>query len=304
MRDGRVSSVFWRDPRSSSIFDNWTHIARDQYASLENTFHAVALSFDRPILAIAPVVSMSLRSVVFLLTGRRRPTTHESVNHARRKRLRVARQIVVRLILIGALSALAATACGGGDRARQRISPEYDSKTGRLTLLKYDSNGNGVVDTWSYMDGARVIRIEIDQDEDGKIDRWEYYDAAQKLEKVGLSRQHDGVADAWQHFAADGSVDRMDISARRDGVVTRTEHFDHGRLLSAEEDTDGDGRIDKWETYSGDRLASVAFDSNHRGSADRRLQYLADGSVRVEVDPVGDGHFVPADSAQPASRRR
>src|SRR5215471_5641326 len=71
------------------------------------------------------------------------------------------------------------------DEARRRITAEYDKATGKLKLLKYDSDGNGVVDTWSYMDGARVVRIEIDKDEDGKIDRWEYYGPDQKLQKVG-----------------------------------------------------------------------------------------------------------------------
>src|SRR6476469_4456453 len=55
-------------------------------------------------------------------------------------------------------------------QAGKRITPEYDQATGKLKLLKYDSNGNGVVDTWSYMDGPRVVRIEIDTDEDGRID--------------------------------------------------------------------------------------------------------------------------------------
>jgi len=27
--------------------------------------------------------------------------------------------------------------------------PEYDKKTGKQQLLKYDSNGNGKIDTWS-----------------------------------------------------------------------------------------------------------------------------------------------------------
>ena len=38
--------------------------------------------------------------------------------------------------------------------------------------MKYDSNNDGKVDTWAYMDGKRVLRIEIDKDEDGKIDYW------------------------------------------------------------------------------------------------------------------------------------
>ena len=39
------------------------------------------------------------------------------------------------------------------------INDLVDNKT-NAHLLKYDSNGNGKVDTWSYMDGARIVRIE------------------------------------------------------------------------------------------------------------------------------------------------
>jgi hypothetical protein len=188
--------------------------------------------------------------------------------------------------------ALACGACRRAPAAKGAIEPVYDQKTGRLTLLKYDSDGDGKVDTWSYMDGRRIVRIEIDKDGDGKIDRWEYYDANQKLEKVGFSRAHDGKEDAWSFAGADGSVDRIDVSTRRDGRVDRVEHYEHDALVSAEEDTDGDGKFDKWERYDGARLASVAFDTTHaRGVPDRRLVYAADGSVRVETSPAGDGHF-------------
>jgi hypothetical protein len=185
--------------------------------------------------------------------------------------------------------------------AEKRITPEYDKKTGKLQLLKYDSNGNGKVDTFSYMDGARVLRIEIDNDEDGKIDRWEYYGPDQKIEKVGFSRLRDGKEDAWSYDGPDGSIVRIDVSTKRDGRVTRIEHYDHEKLLAAEEDSREDGRIDKWETYDGDRLASVAFDTEHRGTPDRRLVYGSDGTARMEVDPKGDGHFVPA-PANPKSQ--
>ena len=186
-----------------------------------------------------------------------------------------------------------ATGCRGRDSdAAKRIQPVYDQKTGKLQLLKYDSNGNGVTDTWSYMDGTRVVRIEIDKDEDGKIDRWEYYGADQKIEKVGFSRAQDGKEDAWSYEGPDGSIVRIDVSTRRDGKVTRTEHYNAGVLVSAEEDSDGDGQLDKWETYDGDHLASVAFDTMRRGRPDRRLTYGPNGSARLEVDRAGDGHFV------------
>jgi len=190
------------------------------------------------------------------------------------------------------LFALTLGACGGGQsQDRKNIEPVYDQTTGRLKQLNYDSKNTGKFDTVSYMDGARVLRIEIDTDGDGKVDRWEYYGADQKLEKVGFSRAHDGKEDAWSYAGPDGKVERIDISTRRDGKISRTEHYEKDVPVRAEEDTHGDGRIDKWETFDNGRLTSVAFDTTRRGSPDRRLIYAADGSVRVEVDPRGDGHW-------------
>jgi hypothetical protein len=206
------------------------------------------------------------------------------------------------LVLLVVLILVSACRDGAANRP-QRITPVYDPKTGKLQLLKYDSDGDGKVDTWSYMDGARVVRIEIDKDEDGKIDRWESYGPDQKLEKIGVSRSNNGRPEAWTYFDANGSTLRVEISTRDDGKITRIEHYEHNRLASAEEDVDADGKNDKWETYDGDRLASVAFDTQHRGTPDRRLTYGVDGSARLEIDQRGDGHFVPAEEG-PAPRPR
>ena len=189
-------------------------------------------------------------------------------------------------------------ACGSAGRApetKRRVEPVYDPQTGRLTLLKYDSQGGGKPDTFCYMDGSRVVRIEVDEDGDGRIDRWEYYGPGQQLEKIGFSRANDGKVDAWSYLNSDGSVSRIELSTRRDGRVDRIEHYEHDVLVRAEEDTDGDGIVDKWETYEGGRLASVAFDTAHHGRPDRRLVYGSSGQVRVEVDR-GDGRFVAVPS--------
>jgi hypothetical protein len=190
------------------------------------------------------------------------------------------------------LFGLALGACGTGQsQARKNIEPIYDQQTGRLKQLNYDSKNNGKFDTVSYMDGARVLRIEIDTDGDGKVDRWEYYGADQKLTKVGFSRAKDGKEDAWSYAGADGKIERIEISTRRDGKISRTEHYENDLPVRAEEDSDGDGVIDKWETFDNGRLTSVAFDTARRGSPDRRLIYAADGTVRVEVDPLGAGQW-------------
>jgi len=193
----------------------------------------------------------------------------------------------------GIVLALALLSAACSDTAgRKKIEPVYDKQTGRLQVLKYDSDGNGKVDTTSHMEGARVLWIEIDKDEDGRVDRWEYYDANQKLEKVGFSRAGDGKEDAWSSARPDGTIERIDISLARDGKVTRREYYAKDTLVRAEEDGDGDGVFDKWETYEEGRLGSVAFDTLHRGTPDRRLVYGADGSAHLEVDPAGNGTFV------------
>ena len=175
---------------------------------------------------------------------------------------------------------LAGALAGRTPKPRKRIEPEYDKTTGKLQLLKYDSNGNGKVDTWSYMDGARVVRIEIDKDEDGKIDRWEYYGADQKLEKIGSRARTTARKTPGRIAGPDGAIDAhrgVDAAATARSIAHRALRA-RTCWSRAEEDSDGDGKMDKWETYDGDRLASVAFDTTHRGTPDRRLIYGADGT--------------------------
>lgn len=184
-----------------------------------------------------------------------------------------------------ALTAVAATSMACGTGQPRAIEAVYNPANGRLTELRYDADGDGRRETISYMDGRRVVRIEIDTDRDGRPDRWEHYDAAERLERIGFSRARDGTPDAWSSPGPDRAVTRIELSNGRDGRVDRVERYNAGVLASAEEDTDRDGRIDKWETYEGGRLASVAFDTSRGGSPDRRLVYGADGQARAEVLP-------------------
>ena len=193
-------------------------------------------------------------------------------------------------LTVPVLTLLLSTSCGKppDDPYLRRV---YDPKTGKLQQLQYDSNKNGRMDTWSYMDGTRICGLRLTVTRTGRSTGGRYYGGGQQLEKVGLSRANDGKVDAWAYAAPDGSVARMEISTRRDGEVSRTEFFEAGRLARAEEDGDGDGRVDKWETYREGALASVALDTTRRGKPDRRLVYAADGTVTVETDPAGTGAF-------------
>ena len=204
--------------------------------------------------------------------------------------------------------------------ASTAIQPTYDKSSGNLTRLEADSDRDGLVDTWGYMDGARVVRVEVDENGDGLVDRWEYHrghgeapaqpgkkeaqpgkeaqaappvqqdsDSSQRVQMPQPVRLRRGGVES-----PDKTIERIERATRRDGVVSRWEYFDNGMLTRVEEDKDGDGKIDKWETYSDGSLSTMAIDTRHRGKPDRRLVYRPNGTLdRIEVDPTGSGSFNP-----------
>jgi hypothetical protein len=96
-------------------------------------------------------------------------------------------------------------------------------------------------------------------------------------------------------------------SLQRDRRIDRHEYFRADALVRVEEDTNADGRIDKWDRYEGTVLREVAFDTTFAsGRPDRRVTYDARGHfVAVEADLAGDGTFVriEGDAGLPASKR-
>jgi hypothetical protein len=150
------------------------------------------------------------------------------------------------------------------------------------------------------MDGARPLGARVDRNEDGKIDRWERYDVRGRLTKVGFSRSDNGTADAWAFSGPDNRVERVEISSVGDERrIDRWEYYDparagfngRGALIRAEEDTDGDGKPDKWETYEDGTVKSVAFDEDGDQVPDRRLTYQGSGLASIESQPDASGRF-------------
>jgi hypothetical protein len=180
---------------------------------------------------------------------------------------------------------------GGNGRDRAAITPAYD-QTGKLKELAYDSNHNGVADTWTDMDGGLAVQTRIDSNEDGRLDRWEYYDEKSNLVKIGFSRSDDGKANAWAFAGPDGGIERIEMSSAADDTkVDRWERHDGNGIVAAEEDTDRDGSVDKWETYDSARIKTAAFDENADGKPDRRLTYTNGLLVTIESDPDAAGRF-------------
>ena len=205
--------------------------------------------------------------------------------------------------LTGVLLAAAAAVPGCSRGSVNDPTAVYDPDTGALRALAYDVNHSGRNDAVMYMDGTRIQRIELDADGNGKVERWDFYGPDGKLAKVGLSQRNDGVMDAEALYTEGGALVRLRISTGRDGRFDRTEFYENNLLVRSEDDTNGDGRPDKWDTYelqpdapAGSRtsITSTAIDEIGRGKPTRRFVYGARGAIaRVEVDPDGDGIFVP-----------
>ena len=111
--------------------------------------------------------------------------------------------------------------------------------------------------------------------------------------KVGFSRKHEGKPDAWA-FSRPGRLAR----ARRDllhrgRIADRSARVLRGRRAArAEEDTNGDGRVDKWETYENGTLETVEFDENRDGRPDRRLTYANNQLATIESQPDQAGRYL------------
>lgn len=201
-------------------------------------------------------------------------------------------------IIVCMACATLVSACSRGEQA----SAEYDPQTGRLRTLAFDATGAGKKNAVGFVDGATVRRIELDLDSDGAIDRWDFYTADGKLEKVGLSQRDDSRMDAEAFYTPEGALRMMRISTRRDDTFDRIEYYEHDILVRSEEDTNRDGKPDKWDTYRPERdvppgvlpyaITSTALDETGRGTPTRRLIFGPGGRVeRIESDRDGDGHF-------------
>ena len=151
------------------------------------------------------------------------------------------------LCVVSALSSANCAGCRAEDPETARIKattlPTYDTKTGKLSRLTADLNKNGKIDTWTYMDGARIIRSERDRNEDGKIDYWEYNlpDGKGGIEHVEEDTNGDGIPDKWD-FYANGSIHTTEWDDTHNGVRNRRWTYGPGgTVVSVETEPDGRG---------------------------------------------------------------
>lgn len=117
------------------------------------------------------------------------------------------RAILVTGFVLAVISGVVAWQVGGpyGERLERdpRASVRQDPASG-LTVIAFDSDGNLTLDTTGYLDGERLVRLEVDDDDDGAADRREHYGADEKLERI-------------EYLDASGQITRTEVVA--DGKI-------------------------------------------------------------------------------------
>ncbi|MDI1259996.1 DUF2007 domain-containing protein [Aquabacterium sp.] len=137
-----------------------------------------------------------------------------------------------------------------------------------------DNNGDGVLDEhWRFSASGRHLSTELDRNFDQRIDEISTFDGHGQLLRSDSDEDFDGVMDTHIHYKrnnpelaevdldGDGLTDVRTLY--RDGVAHTVEYVDPitqkvarlervrlGAALSADIDTDGDGRLDTTENYS------------------------------------------------------
>ncbi len=121
------------------------------------------------------------------------PASIRRVRHLRGLRqLRLRRRAVKAILTFGLVAAVAsgvvAYRAGGpyGDRNDRdpRLRRVYDPVTGKLTVVAFAADGSFRLDHWCYMDGERLLRMDVDDNGDGAVDRREYYGPGERLERT------------------------------------------------------------------------------------------------------------------------
>ena len=169
--------------------------------------------------------------------------------------------------------------------AREQVSPVYDA-AGTIRRLDYDTDRDFQIDMRAYVLNGRTVRIEADGNGDGLVDRWEYYGPGGELDRIGTSSESDGVEDTW--VVQTDTEMRVDVATRRDGIADRHEFHTNGLLVRAEQDTNGDGRLDQWQRFTDGQLRELLLDTSMAsGRPNQRLVYRPDGSVERVDAQVG-----------------
>jgi hypothetical protein len=118
--------------------------------------------------------------------------------------------------------------------------------------------------------------------------------AGESMHKVIICREIDtnldGIKDIVRTYNEKGESLHEEADTNYDGRVDTWITFSGGRIAKEEIDTDFNGTADVWKYYVGGQLSRIQRDTNHDGRPDRWEFYTNGKLERAGVDLDFDGH--------------
>jgi hypothetical protein len=136
--------------------------------------------------------------------------------------------------------------------------------------------------------GVGEPRETVDRNADGRPDVWIYYDGARRTREV-LDENHDGRVDRVLHYGNAKQVTRAEEDLDGDGRMETVSIYRDGEVIRKRADTDGDGQSDSWSFYQDGDLTRHEVDHSGDGFRDLVLVYESGELTREEEDRNDDG---------------
>ncbi|MFQ5960435.1 MAG: FG-GAP repeat domain-containing protein [Candidatus Methylomirabilales bacterium] len=145
----------------------------------------------------------------------------------------------------------------GGQLARKERDVDGDGKpdilryydeTGELIRQEEDSRLDGRPDTWTFFEAGRLVRKESDTNGNGKVDLWAFYDGADTLVRTEADTDHNQHRDRVILYEQGEIVEEQRYSPGLDPPQLIVAYA-NGQPKRKDEDTDGDGRMDRVTEY-------------------------------------------------------
>jgi hypothetical protein len=139
---------------------------------------------------------------------------------------------------------------------------------------------------------ASIGRVQVlDADHKGKPVLTQVFDKTTGRELCRVSDlNHDGKPDMWEYYNADGTLRRREGAYDSTDAVSEVQYYQDGKLVRRERDTNGQRKIDTWDTYDPNtgKLVKRERDTNGDGKVDQWWTWDGD-KITINVDKNGDG---------------
>jgi len=139
--------------------------------------------------------------------------------------------------------------------------------TASASAEKVDANGDGKPDITIVRDGARELCRAVDLNFDGVIDAYSYFDGAGQLRRRENDYDKDGQVDEITIFKG-GQIAEKDQSTALARHLDTWDFYQAGNLVRTERDSNGDGVIDQWWEYPKPGCPLIHADVNNDGRPD------------------------------------